>query len=207
MTDFPRPRPRGRPPVAALYVDARGPYPGIVGVEKCWDIERDATTYDGPWPGIYHPDCGPWSRLAHLCGPELLARKHLAPTAIGQVRRWGGVLEHPAESRLWKELGLPLPGAPPDAYGGWTIAVEQWWWGHRAVKPTWLYVVGRWDTPPIPAPVGVRPPSGNARGRGDKNRSMLERLPKTQRHITPPAFARWLVELAQGCRTSTGGAS
>jgi hypothetical protein len=187
--------------VAALYVDPKGPYP-TMGLD-CWDEARDATTYDGEGPGVFHPACGPWSRLRHMCGPELLAQEHLGPIAVGQVRRCGGVLEHPANSRLWDAsrggVGMPLPGEPPDEYGGWTIAVEQWWWGHRAVKPTWLYIVGRRNTPPIPTPSGARPPSGNARFVGDPNRSMLERLPRTQRHITPPAFAWWLVVLAAGC--------
>ncbi len=182
---------------AALYVDPKGPYRNLP--VDAWDETRDATGYDGDLPAVTHPPCGPWSRLRHMCGPDLLAQEHLGPIAVDQVRRNGGVLEHPANSRLWKEKGMPLPGAPPDEHGGWTLAVEQWWWGHRAVKPTWLYIVGRTDTPPVPAPVGARPPSGKARFVGDPQRSMLERLPRTQRHITPPAFAWWLVVLAAGC--------
>jgi hypothetical protein len=80
--------------------------------------------------------------------------------------------------------------------------VEQWAWGHRAIKPTWLYIVGRTDTPPIPTPTTPRPAGGGAeaRARDPKLRSMLERLPATQRHLTPPALALWLIDLAAGCR-------
>ena len=31
-------------------------------------------------------------------------------------------------------------------------------------------------------------------------KSTLLELPKAERHITPPAFADWLIELAAGCR-------
>lgn len=187
--------------VAALYVDdARTPYATIAGVEA-WGEARDATSYEGPWPVVAHPPCGPWSRLAHLCGPALRAQSSLALLAVEQVRRWGGVLEHPSHSKLWAACQLPPPGGIPDSHGGFTVAVEQWWWGHRAVKPTWLYVVGA-SLPPVPPAVGVRPPSGGAaaRRRDPALRSMLERLPKTQRHLTPPSFAAWLVSAAESVR-------
>ena len=185
---------------AALYVDvSRGPYVAL-GVDA-WGEERDATTYPGPGPVIAHPPCGPWSRLRHMCGPALLAQEGLGPAAVAQVRRWRGVLEHPADSRLWTTCRMPAPGELPDEYGGWTVAVEQWWWGHRAVKPTWLYIVGTFDIPLIRTALGARPASGGrvAMARDPKLRSMLERLPRSQRHLTPPAFALWLVELAERC--------
>lgn len=126
--------------VAALYVDPRGIYPKLLGAALCWDAERDARTYTGPWPIVAHPACGPWGRLRHMYqggegGPEL------GCIAVRQVRQWGGVLEHPADSRLWEACELPRPGDPPDAWGGWTIRVNQSDFGHVARKPTWLYLV------------------------------------------------------------------
>lgn len=124
--------------VAALYVDARGPYPKMPIIDA-WDIERDATKYGGPWPVIAHPPCGPWGRLRHLYkGPE--SDKALALIAVEQVQRYGGVLEHPAFSKLWPATGLPVPGER-DAYG-FTIQIDQCDWGHVARKRTWLYIVG-----------------------------------------------------------------
>ncbi|HLV66932.1 MAG TPA: hypothetical protein VKY73_14020, partial [Polyangiaceae bacterium] len=87
--------------VAALYVDKLGCYPKMYGVD-CWDETRDARLYDGPHPVVAHPPCGPWSRLRHL----YRGNEHdCASRAVEQVRRWGGVLEHPAGSRLWDQCG------------------------------------------------------------------------------------------------------
>jgi hypothetical protein len=179
--------------VAALYVDVkRGPYAKMEGVE-CWGVERDATTYDGPWPVVAHPPCGHWGRYhqkAHDDG-------HTGPIAVEQVRRFGGVLEHPRDSKLWRECRMPLPGHLPDEWGGYTVEVYQRDWGHRADKATWLYIVGckPWNLPDFPEhlpPVEAPPTPGRTRG-------ILERLSKTQRHLTPPAFAAWLVDLASRC--------
>jgi hypothetical protein len=105
------------------------------------------------------------------------------------------VLEQPADSKLFRFCGLPLPGHLPDEWGGYSIVVYQRDWGHRADKQTWLYIVGTVDLPAFPPalpPVKCPPTPGKTRG-------MLERLSKTQRHLTPPAFAAWLVALAERC--------
>lgn len=106
---------------AALYIDERrGPYAAMRGVDA-WGIERDATRYAGPWPVVAHPPCGHWGRYAHRCHDD----GHTGPIAVTQVRRWGGVLEHPRDSKLWRECGLPMPGWLPDEFGGYTIEVFQ----------------------------------------------------------------------------------
>ncbi len=152
--------------VAALYIDPLGPYPKMAGVE-CWDASRDARLYDGPHPVVAHPPCGPWGRLRHKYRG---AEHDCAPRAVEQVRRWGGVLEHPAGSRLWESCGLPLApriwnwdlfrasspnfGAPVDSFGGYALEVDQCEWAHVARKGTWLYLVGvpreALEAPPFP---------------------------------------------------------
>jgi hypothetical protein len=203
--------------VAALYIDAkRGPYRAMPDVDA-WGVERDATQYAGPSPVVAHPPCAAWGRYAHLhhcgehCDPEC---RRLGPIAVEQVRRYGGVLEHPRDSRLWRVCGLPLPGGLPDAHGGWSIEVFQRDWGHRADKPTWLYVVGcaLGDMPSMPpstpSPSRWTPKLRTLRTLTDLHRHKsgtrgeLERMSKTQRHLTPPAFAAWLVALASRCRTT-----
>lgn len=65
-------------------------------------------------------------------------------SALGSVRKWGGVLEHPADSHAWAAFNLITPkrGAGwqrADDIGGWTCYVEQGHYGHFGRKPTWLY--------------------------------------------------------------------
>lgn len=195
--------------VAALYVDRkRGPYATLPGVEA-WGIAEDATTYTGPHPVVAHPPCGHWGRYAHRCHDD----GHTGPIAVAQVRRWGGVLEHPRHSKLWKHCGLPRPGdLLPDAWGGYTIEVFQRDFEHRADKPTWLYVVGCpvLELPTMPPPAPPREAhqpkrrqltaDPDMRRRFHGTRGVVELMSKTQRHLTTPAFAAWLVELARRCK-------
>jgi hypothetical protein len=175
--------------VAALYVDPRGPYPKMPGVD-CWDESRDARAYQGPHPVVAHPPCGPWSRLRSFCRRQ---PRDCAPIAVEQVRRWGGVLEHPQCSTLWVHCNLPLPGGFPDEFGGWAVEVEQVAYGHKAQKWTWLYVVGVW-------PSRVRFRSGGTPTHCVKSRKRgthLLALSAVGRRRTPQPFADLLVELAR----------
>lgn len=195
--------------VAALYVDLLGVYPKIPGVDP-WGFAsrggdqlglfaraRDARAYDGPDPIVAHPPCGPWGRFWwNYKGGE--GDKSCAPRAIEQARACGGVVEHPAQSNLWKEIGLPRPGEPADEYGGWTLEINQCDFGHLARKATWLYIVGC-GPDAIPA---LPPPRQHTHVmvRLLRNGNDLPEVPKHIRHLTPPAFAGWLVELARRCR-------
>jgi len=185
--------------VAALYVERGGPYFSMPDVEP-WDLERDARKYAGPHPVVAHPPCGPWGRLRHLYRG---AEHDCAPAAVATVREWGGVLEHPADSRLWPFCGMPDPGWLPDVYGGITIAVNQVEWGHACAKPTWLYLVGYNPAKIAPPMPGRRPTHGIWYGdfkRSGHDGDRLLGASKEIRRRTPPAFAAWLVELARACR-------
>ncbi len=189
--------------VAALYVDPRGPYPKMPGVDP-WDEARDARTYAGPHPIIAHPPCGPWGALAAWCKRQ---DPTLAPIAVEQVRQWGGVLEHPARSRLWAACGLPRPGELPDAWGGVTIAVNQCDWGHVATKPTWIYLVGsrpfRFDWPaPGTATHWICGSRKRRVGGGGTAPETVKFCSSEQRRRTPPAFAEFLVALARQARST-----
>lgn len=179
--------------VAALYIDPRGPYPGLAGVD-CWDEQRDARKYPGPAPVVAHPPCGPWSRLRAFSKHQ---PKDCALIAVEQVRRWGGVLEHPEGSVLWLAARLPLPGGLPDEFGGFAVELDQVSWGHRARKRTWLYVVGV-------SPSAVRLLRGGTPTHcvsSRKRDTLLLRLSAAGSRRTPKAFAEWLVELARQCRS------
>lgn len=178
--------------VAALYVDPLGPYPKMAGVD-CWDETRDARTYSGPSPIVAHPPCGPWSRLRAFCKHQ---PRDCALIAVEQVRRWGGVLEHPQASTLWLACNLPLPGGLPDEFGGWSVELDQVSWGHRARKTTWLYVVGVGPSDVAVLRGGTPTHCVNSR---NKHTALLE-LSAQGRRRTPPAFAEFLVGIARRAR-------
>jgi hypothetical protein len=196
--------------VAALYVDVRGrdcPYPNIPGVE-CWGLPyRDAREYAGPWPVVAHPPCGPYSKLRHLYrGSE----HDCAPRAVDQVRAFGGVLEHPKDSKLWDLIALPRPGQPSDQHGGFTVEVDQVDWGHVARKSTWIYLV-RVPLGALVKPEPREPTHWVSGFRSAGGRKYPERYKRTgcavppgikvcsaqQRRRTPPDFAEYLVSLAR----------
>lgn len=186
--------------MAALYVDPRGPYPKLLGPEMCWDEERDARTYAGPWPVVAHPPCGPWGRLKFL-------NKHQDPTcgpaAVECVRAFGGVLEHPQDSSLWKHCGLPKPGDLPDAWNGFTVEVNQVDWGHRCKKATWLYCVGLRRTDVVR---GIRRGASPTHRitNGSRGPTWLPRVPALEARLSPPAFAEWLISLAATATPTAG---
>jgi hypothetical protein len=184
--------------VAALFVRRDTVYRSL-GVD-CWDIDRDARGYRGRSPVVAHPPCRAWSRMRAFAKPRP-DEKWLALFAIECVRQFGGVLEHPSGSSLFRTAGLPTPGSSErDAFGGWTMAVSQKWWGHRAEKRTWLYVCGVSPrvVPAFPIVLGeAERVCGLWSGR-DRSRARKEIGP-AEREATPPAFAQWLVDLASRC--------
>lgn len=140
--------------VAALYVETNGCYFGLPDVEP-WDQARDARTYAGPHPVVAHPPCQRWGRFWHGSTRKphqyaLGADSGCFGAALAAVRQWGGVLEHPADSRAWAAFDLAAPDRTGgwikadwmSGFDGWTCYVEQGFYGHASRKPTWLYAHG-----------------------------------------------------------------
>lgn len=184
-----------RDDVVALYADPGGPYPDLV--VDWYDEARDARTYAGPVPVVAHPPCGPWGRLRFLCKRQDAS---LAPLAVEQVGRWGGVLEHPQDSALWPACGMPKPGKPADVHGGRTWLVEQVAWGHACRKPTWLYVVGV-DAALVERGIRTGGTPTHRITSGPRGPQLPSATKKVARR-TPLAFAAWLLELAASARPS-----
>ncbi len=153
--------------IAALYVAKDGPYYGLEGVTP-YSEDDDARIYQGPWPVVAHPPCPRYGRF-WKGQPGNIAKGKIErkgddqgcfKAALFDVRRFGGVIEHPEHSNAWKHFGL---AKPPRQGGwikaddhGWTCRVEQGQYGHYCPKPTWLYVVGvdplpelRWGVHPV----------------------------------------------------------
>jgi hypothetical protein len=201
--------------IAALFVQKGGAYYGLEGVDP-WDAERDARLYPGPHPVVAHPPCQLWINYAAL-NFKRYGGEHNRPgndggcfaSALASVRRWGGVLEHPADSKAWAAHGLPSP-----AGRGWQRVSQPWKWtptvdpfewvaevcqsayGHRARKRTWLYAVT-----PCPPEIDRRAPEGEAQiGWFDRIKPTLG---KREASATPPAFRDLLLSIARSVPRST----
>ncbi len=171
--------------VAALFVEKDGAYFGLPDVDP-WDEERDARLYDGPYPVVAHPPCNRW--VSYGARSKRGDDGGCFASALASVRKFGGVLEHPAKSQAWRTFGLPDPAR------GWTTAiddvgsaieVDQWSYGFPTVKLTWLYCVG---VDPFVA-ISTRRAKRGTRG--------CETLWSTERSKTPSAFRDVLLEMAR----------
>lgn len=187
--------------IVALFVDARGCYAGLPGVDA-WDVSRDARGYAGPFPVVAHPPCQLWVNFAAL-NFKRYGGEHNRPgndggcfaSALASVRRWGGVLEHPAYSNAWNRYGLPIP-----IHNGWVMGADRTEWvcevwqsayGHRARKRTWLFYRG--SVPPFPLR-WAREPGEAQCGWFDRNKPTLS---KREASATPVAFRDELLALAR----------
>ena len=210
--------------VAVLFADPRGTYFGLPGVDL-WDESRDARLYAGPHPVVAHPPCSRWCRLAGLVEARWGHRRGedggCFEAALDAVRRWGGVLEHPAYTDAWPHFGLPRPhrrgGWQRGLCGGWVCHVEQIRYGHPAKKATWLYAHGVDSLPQLRwgyqhdhqsmatvswcgnrgyARIGNFPSNGK-----DTNWADRRRLSSCEASSTPKAFRDVLIQIARATRT------
>jgi hypothetical protein len=197
--------------VQALFVDTseHGIYPRLLGKENCWGVERDARHYAGTDPVVAHPPCQLWVNMAAVNWKRYGRQKPAwyeggddggcFASALESVRRYGGVLEHPAESHAWAHFSLPVPPR-----SGWlhigTNAIgsvcEVWQsaYGHKARKRTWLLYCGR--QPPFDLEWDHVPGTHQC-GWFDRNKPTLG---KREASATPVRFAKELIKLAEGAR-------
>ena len=182
--------------IAALFVEHGGVYFGLDGVDP-WDKERDARCYAGPHPVVAHPPCERWHQLSAVnnkrWGFAINEDGGCFEAALRAVRTFGGVLEHPAESRAFKFHGIPEPTAGQwqrTIDGDWVTEIWQSAYGHRARKRTWLIYHG--DVPPPPLNWRKKPGAFQI-GYFDRRRPQL---PKSERAATPVLFRDLLISIA-----------
>jgi hypothetical protein len=113
--------------VAVLWVAPDSNYWRLWPLCELWGVGRDARKYDGPWPIVAHPPCGCWGKFKWNCTHS----KEHGIIAMELVHKYGGIVEQPVGSSLFREHG---DGRDPER-------VNQADWGHPALKPTLLYVV------------------------------------------------------------------
>ena len=205
--------------IAALFVDPKGPYFGRRNIDA-WDESRDARNYRGPYPVVAHPPCEAWSKLASLrqlrYGYPAGIDGGCFASALQSVFRWGGVLEHPAESKAFEEYNILAPAfgewtpvcrdgleffnsVVPETVIYWVTCVWQVDYGHRARKRTWLLYVGK--NPPAPMRWLKNEHSACVSGSRGSRRPIngRNRVSSTEAKRTPIAFADALIKLAKNC--------
>lgn|SRR5690606_17971573 len=202
--------------VQALFIDPEGIYPKLLGPDNCWGLpNRDAREYDYECPVVAHPPCHLWVNMAAVNWKRYGKQRpawYQGGTDGGcflsaylSVRRYGGVLEHPAGSWAWGpayDIGRPPePGRwwhhnfgsseRGEFREGWVCEVWQSAYGHKARKRTWLLYCGnqkpfelRWD----------RNPGTHQVGWFDRSKPTLG---KREASATPIEFAQELIRLAE----------
>ena len=168
--------------VSILYAHARSNYKKYPDLQV-YDEARDALSFSGSDVIIAHPPCRLYSKMrAFSTAPEF--EKIYAYHALKIIRLNGGILEHPCSSLFFKEANLPLPGST-DAFGGFTISVNQGWFGYYTEKRTRLYIVGCSikDLPRLP--FNFSPYTRK-----------FDNLTRKQRSETVDNFIEWLLQVA-----------
>lgn len=196
--------------IAALFVQPDGCYSGLPNVDA-WPEARDARNYTGTLPVVAHPPCQLWGAMAAV-NYARWGGDHNRPgndggcfsAALESVRRCGGVLEHPANSKAWRKHGLAKPiaiGWQRSIDMGWVCEVWQSAYGHKANKATWLYYYGtnppfelRWDRPKGTHQVGCQCRQGIRKTEPWRNKPTLS---KREANATPLDFRDELMRLAR----------
>ena len=173
-----------------------------------WPESRDARKYDGPFPVVAHPPCQLWGNLANVNFARY-GGEHNRPgndggsfkAALDAVKKFCGVLKHPADTLAWPAHGLsrPFGSGWQREFDGWICEVWQSAYGHRANKRTWLFYCGS----ELPAELNWSRPIGthqvgwfDSRGKS-KNKPTLS---KREANATPIAFRNALIDLARNAR-------
>lgn len=207
--------------IAALFVETDGCYFNLPDVDP-WDGTRDARKYPGPYPVVAHPPCQRWGRFWHGSTRKphqfrLGDDGGCFASALDSVVRYGGALEHPADSHAWERFGIfPIPvrgkgwrptgvAAWPAVENVWTCYVEQGQYGHVARKGTWLLYSGRNKPFDLDWTIGKQrlDPRALAKYGYEKARrigvlAMIGGKDKTKlRNATPIAFRDELLRLAR----------
>jgi len=217
--------------IAALFIEPEGVYANTPGVDA-WCEMRDARSYPGQYPVVAHPPCQRWGRFHHGSTRKphqykLGDDKGCFAHALLALSEYGGVLEHPCDSKAWRWFGLRAPKRHAgwqrtsgpliwwrdgelirvrDRRQGewWTCYVEQGHYGHMSRKPTWLLVHGviRPELDWSKGEQRLHPTAlaryGYAKARRIGMTAMVGGKDKTKiRNATPVAFRDLLISIAR----------
>jgi hypothetical protein len=177
--------------IPVLFTNEKSNYNNY-SIFDTYSKKRNAFTYYSRSPLIAHPPCRLFSRLRGFSTANK-SEKKLAFFALSRVRQFGGILEHPRSSTLWKNGNFNLSGNI-DEYGGFLRSVNLSWFGYPCEKKTMLYFVGikPGDLPPFP--LNLLPPSSII---STSRSSTLPEIPKKDRSSTPAHMIEYFIEVMQ----------
>ena len=208
--------------IAALYVDEKGVYSGLPHVEV-WGVSKDARNYNGPYPIVAHPPCKRWGSFwmgSPRKGCPRLKKGDddgCFESVLGQVRKFGGIIEHPRNSAAWEWFGINKPHymggwIVADTHGGFTCCVDQSRYGHKAPKATWLYAYNV-EIPNLKWGLGYAEKRISNLDVDKSSMELFDRkiyrnktykdmyISKKERYTTPPEFRDLLISIAQSAGT------
>lgn len=137
----------------------------------CYDIDRNVKSFNWDRKVIAHPPCRQFSRLKGLSKKDD-EEYELVLKTLNHVNRYGGIIEHPLRSDLFKRNEVDQDKI---------IYIDQHWFGFKAHKPTLLYIVG--------AKVDYIPFNMDAVEKSVQN------MWSNERSITTEKLAKWLIEI------------
>ena len=175
--------------IPVLFTQKNSNYNKIQIID-CYDEKRDALSFNARIPLIAHPPCRKFSKLRGLSTAPT-KEKQLAFFALAQVRMFGGILEHPRSSTLWKEGNFNLDGSV-DSYGGFLRSVDLSWFGFPARKKTMLYFCGiaPGQLPPFPISFNAITHVISNSYKSDK-----KEIPRNMRSTTPFPMIEFFIEV------------
>jgi len=137
-----------------------------------YDEQRNALTWSGKCPAIHHPPCRTWTQFGMLFTKADTRERFLARWSVEMIANYGGVMEHPINSKIWKHCR-----------NGFLMRINQGWFGHPCKKPTGLYIVGMKQSE-LPYFEMI-----------NKHYNTIENNSKKWRSKTPPQLSEYLIKI------------
>lgn len=176
--------------VAILGANKNSIYKQLQNVEV-YDECRDLRNYDGPWPVVAHPPCRGYSAFMRHWAKPKPGEKGLALFCIQRIKDYGGVLEHPAHSRLFTEVLGIRPGQPDGTFQ--CVEINQSWFGYPTKKRTWLLMPKNYVLPQMPF---ILEASGGIT-ESSSDRRIFENMSQSQRSRTTKSLAKYLLKIVR----------
>lgn len=155
-----------------------------------YDLHRNAFTYYDRIPLIAHPPCRLFSRLRKFSTAPRSELK-CAFFALSKVRQFGGILEHPRSSTLWKTGNFDLSGNV-DSYGGFLRSVNLSWFGFPCQKKTMLYFVGISPSQLPSFPISLNAITNSI---SSSKHNSLPEISKSARSTTPVDMINYFIQV------------